>query len=73
MRISIDDFGAGHTSLGYLATLPICELKIDKAFVLPMLTDERNTAIVRSVIELGHSLGFTVTAEGVETPRRCAA
>ncbi len=67
VRISIDDFGAGHTSLGYLATLPIAELKIDKAFVLAMLSDERNTAIVRSVIELGHSLGFTVTAEGVET------
>jgi diguanylate cyclase (GGDEF)-like protein len=67
LRISIDDFGAGHTSLGYLATLPITELKIDKAFVLSMHTDERNTAIVRSVIELGHGLGFTVTAEGVET------
>jgi diguanylate cyclase (GGDEF)-like protein len=67
LRISIDDFGAGHTSLGYLATLPITELKIDKAFVLSMLTDDRNTAIVRSVIELGHGLGFTVTAEGVET------
>jgi diguanylate cyclase (GGDEF)-like protein len=68
VRIAIDDFGAGHTSLGYLATLPISELKIDKAFVLAMIGDERNTAIVRSVIELGHSLGFTVTAEGVETP-----
>ncbi|MFL6099556.1 MAG: putative bifunctional diguanylate cyclase/phosphodiesterase [Actinomycetales bacterium] len=67
LRISIDDFGAGHTSLGYLATLPIWELKIDKTFVLPMLSDERKTAIVRSVIELGHSLGFTVTAEGVES------
>jgi len=65
--ISIDDFGAGQTSLGYLATLPISELKIDKAFVLAMLTDERNAAIVRSVIDLGHSLGLHVTAEGVET------
>ena len=67
VRISIDDFGAGQTSLGYLATLPISELKIDKAFVLAMTSDERNAAIVRSVIELGHSLGFMVTAEGVET------
>ncbi|MCW2525083.1 MAG: diguanylate cyclase/phosphodiesterase, partial [Frankiales bacterium] len=67
LRLSIDDFGAGQTSLGYLATLPITELKIDKAFVLAMHGDERNAAIVRSVIELGHSLGFTVTAEGVET------
>ncbi|HET6818010.1 MAG TPA: bifunctional diguanylate cyclase/phosphodiesterase [Mycobacteriales bacterium] len=67
-RISIDDFGAGQTSLGYLAKLPVSELKIDKAFVLAMAGDARNAAIVRSVIELGHSLGFTVTAEGVETP-----
>ena len=67
VRISIDDFGAGQTSLGYLASLPITELKIDKAFVLSMTSDARNAAIVRSVIELGHSLGFTVTAEGVET------
>jgi diguanylate cyclase (GGDEF)-like protein len=67
VRISIDDFGAGQTSLGYLATLPISELKIDKAFVLSMIDDDRNAAIVRSVIELGHSLGFSVTAEGVET------
>jgi diguanylate cyclase len=67
-RISIDDFGAGQTSLGYLAQLPVSELKIDKAFVLAMVRDARNAAIVRSVIELGHSLGFTVTAEGVETP-----
>ena len=68
LRISIDDFGAGQTSLGYLAQLPVSELKIDKAFVLAMAGDVRNAAIVRSVIELGHSLGFTVTAEGVETP-----
>jgi diguanylate cyclase len=68
IRISIDDFGAGQTSLGYLAHLPVSELKIDKAFVLAMTSDLRNAAIVRSVIELGHSLGFTVTAEGVETP-----
>jgi len=67
VRISIDDFGAGQTSIGYLAALPITELKIDKTFVLSMVDDERNAAIVRSVIELGHSLGFTVTAEGVET------
>jgi len=67
IRISIDDFGAGQTSLAYLATLPVSELKIDKSFVIPMLTDRRKAAIVRSVISLGHSLGFTVTAEGVET------
>jgi EAL domain-containing protein (putative c-di-GMP-specific phosphodiesterase class I) len=47
--------------------LPIGELKIDKSFVFSMLDNERNAAIVRSVIELGHSLGLSVTAEGVET------
>jgi diguanylate cyclase (GGDEF)-like protein len=67
LRISIDDFGAGQTSLSYLATMPLAELKIDKAFVLSMDTDPRNAAIVRSVIELGHSLGLRVVAEGVET------
>jgi len=67
VRVSIDDFGAGQTSLGYLASLPISELKIDKAFVLSMLADARNAAIVHSVIELGHGLGASVTAEGVES------
>jgi diguanylate cyclase (GGDEF)-like protein len=67
VRVSIDDFGAGQTSLGYLAALPVHELKIDRAFVMAMDSDPRNAAIVRSVIELGHNLGFSVTAEGVET------
>ncbi|MGN6474137.1 MAG: putative bifunctional diguanylate cyclase/phosphodiesterase [Mycobacteriales bacterium] len=67
VRVSIDDFGAGQTSLGYLARLPVAELKIDKAFVLTMIESADNATIVRSVVELGHNLGFTVTAEGVET------
>jgi diguanylate cyclase (GGDEF)-like protein len=67
VRVSIDDFGAGQTSLAYLASLPVAELKIDKGFVMAMTTDPKNAAIVRSIIELGHSLGLTVTAEGVET------
>ncbi len=72
VRISIDDFGAGQTSLGYLADLPVSELKIDKAFVLAMHSEPRNAAIVRSVIDLGHNLGFSVTAEGVETSEALA-
>ena len=68
IRISLDDFGQGQTSLSYLAQLPLTELKIDRAFVSSMLTDPSNGAIVRSVIELAHNLGILVVAEGVEDP-----
>ena len=67
IHVSIDDFGAGQTSLGYLAQLPVHELKIDQSFVIAMDREPRNAAIVRSVIDLGHNLGFSVTTEGVET------
>jgi diguanylate cyclase (GGDEF)-like protein len=67
IRISIDDFGAGYTSLAQLKNLPIDELKIDKSFVLTMQSDPKNALIVKSVIELGHNLGMSVVAEGVET------
>ncbi|SDJ39425.1 diguanylate cyclase (GGDEF) domain-containing protein [Frankineae bacterium MT45] len=67
LRISIDDFGVGQTSLAYLSSMPIAELKIDQAFVFSMSSNAGNAAIVGSVIELGHSLGLSVTAEGVET------
>jgi diguanylate cyclase len=67
VRISLDDFGQGQTSLGSLSALPIHELKIDKGFVTDMLVDAAHAAIVRSIIDLGHNLGFRVVAEGVET------
>jgi diguanylate cyclase (GGDEF)-like protein len=67
IRISIDDFGAGYTSLSQLKTLPVSELKIDKSFVLSMNEDLDNAMIVHSVIDLGHSLGLSIVAEGVET------
>jgi diguanylate cyclase len=67
IRISLDDFGRGQTSLGYLSTLPLHEVKIDRSFVSDMLTDRSHAAIVRSVIDLAHNLGFEVVAEGVET------
>jgi diguanylate cyclase (GGDEF)-like protein len=67
VRISLDDFGRGQTSLGYLSTLPLHEVKIDKSFVMDMLQDRSHAAIVRSVIDLAHNLGFEVVAEGVET------
>ncbi len=67
IKVSIDDFGIGQTSLGYLSSLPVNELKIDKSFVMDMLDNRAHAAIVRSIVELGHNLSFTVVAEGVET------
>ena len=66
VRICIDDFGASQPSLGYLADLPVSELKIDKAFVLTMHSEPRNAAIVRSVIDLGHNLGRPVPLEVIK-------
>ena len=68
VRVSIDDFGTGNSSLRYLRDLPVSEIKIDKSFVLGMKGGEngRDKAIVRSTSELGHNLGLQVVAEGVE-------
>ena len=65
--ISLDDFGAGHSSLAHLKHLGIDELKIDRSFVLGMAEDARDAAIVRSIVDLAHRLGVRATAEGVET------
>ncbi len=67
VNISLDDFGTGQTSLGYLSSLPVDELKIDKMFVSDLLEDATHAAIVRSIIDLGHNLGLRVVAEGIET------
>lgn len=73
IKISIDDFGAGYTSLGQLTTLPLSELKIDRSFVDAMAADRSSTLIVQSVVDLGHNLGLTIVAEGVETETTLAA
>jgi diguanylate cyclase (GGDEF)-like protein len=65
--LSIDDFGTGYSSLSQLKKLPVAELKIDKSFILNLDASADDQLIVRSTIELGHTLGLSVTAEGVES------
>ena len=65
-RISIDDFGTGYSSLAYLERLPLDELKIDKSFVLKVTSNEHDQKIVRAIIDLAHTFGMRVVAEGIE-------
>jgi diguanylate cyclase (GGDEF)-like protein len=67
VNVSIDDFGCGQTSLGYLSTLPVHELKIDRSFIADMLVNPAHAAIVRSIVDLGHNLDLHVVGEGVES------
>jgi diguanylate cyclase (GGDEF)-like protein len=65
-RLAIDDFGTGYSSLAYLRHLPVDYIKIDRSFVMHLSESEADAKIVRSTIELAHSLGFSVVAEGIE-------
>jgi diguanylate cyclase len=67
VRVSIDDYGTGYSSLARLRELPVNELKLDRSFLTGIGSDPRATAIVRSTVELAHSLGLTLVAEGIET------
>ena len=66
IKLAIDDFGTGYSSLAYLKNLPVDEIKIDKSFVMEMDKDTDDATIVKSTIDLGHTMGLSVIAEGVE-------
>jgi diguanylate cyclase (GGDEF)-like protein len=72
VKLAIDDFGMGFSSLAQLKRLPVDEIKIDKSFVMHMSEDSDDATIVRSTIELGHNMGLSVVAEGVQTDQALA-
>ncbi len=67
LHVSIDDFGTGHSSLAALRKLPAAELKIDRAFVTDLATSEQARGIAKLIVQMAHTLGMRVVAEGVET------
>jgi diguanylate cyclase (GGDEF)-like protein/PAS domain S-box-containing protein len=68
VKIALDDFGKGYSSLSYLQAFPFDKIKIDPIFLTNFHSDTRSAAIIRAVISLGHELGLSIVAEGVETP-----
>ncbi len=67
VRVSMDDFGSGYSSLSYLQAFPFDKIKIDRAFVMNLGRNPQSAAIVRAVIDLGHGMEMSIVAEGVET------
>jgi EAL domain-containing protein (putative c-di-GMP-specific phosphodiesterase class I) len=73
IQIALDDFGAGYSSLGYLKDLPLNRLKVDRRFIAQLGSDQRSAAIVRAIVAVGHGLGLSVVAEGVEAEAQLEA
>ncbi len=67
VSVALDDFGTGYSSLSYMSRLPIDKLKIDRSFVSDMAQDEQSLTLMKAIVQMGHFLGLTVVAEGVET------
>ena len=66
-RLSIDDFGTGHSSLSYVHRFPVDRIKVDRSFLLRARTEHETDVVMRAIIDLGMQLGLEVVAEGVET------
>ena len=73
VRVPLDDFGSGYSSLNYVKDLPVDDLKIEKSFIDGLGEDTVNDAIVRLIVDFAHTPGLKVTAEGVENDRRVAS
>jgi diguanylate cyclase (GGDEF)-like protein/PAS domain S-box-containing protein len=73
VQIAIDDFGTGYSSLGYLRDIPVDVLKVDRSFIIGLATSPRQQELVSAVVQLGHTLGLKVVAEGIEEEEQLTA
>ncbi|NUR29733.1 MAG: EAL domain-containing protein, partial [Catenulispora sp.] len=71
VRLALDDFGTGYSSLRYLRDLPVTSLKIDRGFTAEVGVDDRQTALMAGIVDLGHALGLGIVVEGIETEAQC--